>query len=268
MYARNGGVRLHYEVRGTAGAPPLLMIRGLARTSRHWSDELLRRLDSDFTVLVMDNRGVGKSSVPLPPYSTRQMAADAVAVLDAAGIPRCHVFGVSLGGMIAQELALRHAERVDGLALGCTRAGGRSGPGTGAWAVARILGALPMAPDDAVEHAAPLALGDAFIAARPDVIQDWRRIAREDRPRRMGIVGQIAAAVRHDTTRRLGSIRARTVVITGNADRLIHPRNSEVLAARIPGARYELLDGAAHDFATEQPEATADVLRRRLLAPA
>lgn len=260
MYARRRGVDLYYETLGAADAPPLLMIRGLARTVRHWG-AVLDELAPSFRVIVMDNRGAGRSSAPLPPYSTRQMADDAASVLDHAGVDRAAVFGVSLGGMIAQELCLRHAPRVARLVLGCTRAGGGTGRPVSRDAILALVGALRSSEADALERTAPFVLSADFLRDHPEVVVEWQRIAREQPLRRRGFLGQAIAALRHDTSRALDRIRVATLIVTGDADRLIDAENSRYLARRIPGARLETLGGAGHDFPTERPRELARLLR-------
>lgn len=259
-----GPVELYYELRGDPAAPPLLLVRGLGRTHEHWLDvaDLLARR---FRLVLMDNRGVGRSSVPRPPYSTRAMADDCARVLDHAEIQRAHVFGMSLGGMIAQELALRHPARVDRLALGCTTAGRRAGHPTPLRSAARLLGAMRFDAERAVAHTAPIVVTPAFLARRPDVLATWQRLARERPLTRRGVLGQFLAAGRHDTARRLDRIRARTLVLSGDADQLIPVANARYLARAIRGATLELLAGAGHDFTTEQPEASAELIERFLL---
>jgi pimeloyl-ACP methyl ester carboxylesterase len=260
MYARRRGVSLYYETLGAAGAPPLLMLRGLARTVRHWG-AVLDELAPSFRVIVMDNRGAGRSSVPLPPYSTRLMADDAASVLDHAGIDRATVLGVSLGGMIAQQLCLRHPERVSRLVLGCTRAGGRTGRRVSREATLALLGAIRSSEADALAHTAPFVLSPDFLRDHPEVVAEWQRIALEQPMRRRGFLGQAIAALWHDTSRELHRIGALTLVVTGDADRLIDAENSRYLASRIPGARLETLRGAGHDFPTERPRELARLLR-------
>ena len=177
MHVRSGRAVVHFELAGKPDAPALLMIRGLARTRRHWG-RVLDELGAHFRLVLMDNRGVGDSSAPLPPYSTASMARDAARVLDAVGLERAHVFGISLGGMIAQELAIRHPERVERLVLGCTRAGTGSGPATRLPVAARVLGAMRLGAEGAVDATAPLILGERFIDEHPEVIAEWRSLAR------------------------------------------------------------------------------------------
>jgi 3-oxoadipate enol-lactonase len=268
-YARHGDVSIYYEVHraqhGDAqAAPALVMLRGLARSARFWLGfhERMRRA---MTVVVLDNRGVGRSDKPRRPFSTRTMADDVAAVLDDAQIARAHVFGMSLGGMIAMRFALRHRERVDRLALGCTTMGGRGAQRIPVPSIARLLAAGRMRFSDALEFTAPIVVSPAFIARRPEVIRAWRDIAEREPVPLRGSALQLIAAAEHDVSREVSDIRAPTLVLTGDEDRLIPAENSARLARAIPDARLEILRGAGHDFTTEQPEESASALERFLL---
>src|SRR5277367_174151 len=118
-----GDVKLYYEVHGSG--EPLLMIMGLGSSSATWSPELVEELSTHFRTIIYDNRGTGRSDKPAIKYSLEMFARDAIAILDALKIERAHVFGVSMGGMIAQELALQHSSRLQTLTLGCTTCGGK-----------------------------------------------------------------------------------------------------------------------------------------------
>jgi len=120
--ARVRDVNLNYDMRGNGD--PLVMIMGLGASSAAWDPRLLEELARSFTVVTFDNRGTGQSDKPDIPYSIEMFADDTAGLMDALGIARAHIFGVSMGGMIAQEFALRHAARVRTLTLGCTTAGG------------------------------------------------------------------------------------------------------------------------------------------------
>jgi 3-oxoadipate enol-lactonase len=241
------------------------MIRGLARTSRHWG-VILEELETSFRLVLIDNRGVGNSDVPLLPFSTRGMARDAIAVLDALGIERAHVFGVSLGGMIAQQVALDDPARVDRLVLGCTRPGGSLNVPVPTRTAVALLAAMRLPLERAVRESARLVLGDEFIRDNGEVIDEWVRIARQQPPSRRSVLAQVLAAVHHDATHGLGRLAPPTLVLTGDADRLIDPENSRRLARVIPGAELRVLAGAGHDFPTERPKETAALLREFLLA--
>jgi pimeloyl-ACP methyl ester carboxylesterase len=257
----HGGCRIHYETSGTPTAPPLLLLRGLARSGRFWLDDLRRALKPHFHLVIPDNRGIGRSHAPLPPYTTRVMAADAAAVLEHAGIRSAHVFGVSLGGMIAQRLAIDHPRRVDRLVLGCTAAGGRFGAPAPLDATLALARGATMPLAEAMRLTAPWVCSGPFLDRRPDVIDTWVRLATAEPARRRGLIGQALAGLLHDASRELDRIRVPTLVLTGDADRLIPARHSRVLAAAIPDARLHVFPGAGHDFPTEVPDETAAQLR-------
>jgi len=265
-FAVHRGCRLFWERDGNPTAPPLLLVRGLSRSSRYWG-ELRERLAKSFHLLVTDNRGSGRSDAPWPPYSTKRMADDHAAVLDAAGVTgRVHVFGISLGGMIAQHIALRHPSRVDRLILGCTTPGGEHAVRIGRKAVFALLRASMGPVARSMRRVAPLLLSAETLRERPEVVEQWIAIALGERRRRAGFLGQFLAAGRHDAWRRLPFMTAPTLVVTGDADRLIPPENSRLLAERIPGAKLRVIAGAGHDFPSDKPEETAEIVREFLRA--
>ncbi|GAB4232258.1 MAG: 3-oxoadipate enol-lactonase [Deltaproteobacteria bacterium] len=251
------GFRIYYEEHGSG--PPLLLINGLGSDHLEWLHQL-PAFAARFRVVVFDNRGTGKSDVPPGPYTTAQMADDAAALLGFLGIPRSHVLGVSLGGMIAQEVALRHPGRVDKLVLGCTGPGGELSVRPSPEAMAVF--ALPEGADReaALRRMIPFLYTDACLRDRPEEIEGFlrRRLANPTPPE--GYAAQLAAAVTHDASSRLGEIRARTLVITGDADRLVHWENSLRLAGRIPDAKLVVLPGAPHRLFAE----TAGVFNREV----
>jgi 3-oxoadipate enol-lactonase len=251
---------LHFVDRGS-GDPPLLLIAGIPAVADDW-DALAEPLSASRRVVAYDNRGSGRSPVTPGPYSTRQLAADAVGLLDRLEIERAHVFGMSMGGMIAQEVALGWPARVDRLVLGCTHAGvERAAPQpreparafamrTGDWGERM----RSLAPHAFARDVDPAFL-DAFIAKKSSDVQDDE-----------GYRAQIAAVLAHDTHDRLPQIAAPTLVVTGDDDRVIPGASSEVLAERIPNARLEVIGGAGHLFFLERPEATLRVLEDFLAA--
>src|SRR3954453_21893150 len=149
----SGDTALWWDETG-AGDPPLLLIQGLGYTADMWH-RILSGLAAHRRVVVFDNRGVGRSSVPEEPWSVEQMADDAIAVLDAAGVGRAHVFGVSMGGLIAQEVALSHSQRVVSLVLGCTHPGGREAARMDADAAAMLMDREPKSAREAIEASLP-----------------------------------------------------------------------------------------------------------------
>ena len=235
------------------GDPPLLLIQGLGYTADMWH-RILPALAAQRRVVVFDNRGVGRSSVPEPPWTVEQMADDAIAVLDAAGGVRAHVFGVSMGGLIAQEVALRHPDRVASLVLGCTHPGGREAARMDPEAAAMLMDREPKSAREAIEASLPFVY--AADTSRRAIEEDVEvRLRYPLRAR--AYWGQLDAMRRHrGTFARLGEIRAPTLVLHGDADRLVQPANATVIADAIPGAELQWLPGASHVFWTDQPDAT------------
>jgi 3-oxoadipate enol-lactonase len=258
LRARNGEVELAYEVFGDG--PPLLLIQGLGYGGRGWGP-MLEPLAEAFTVAAFDNRGFGASDIPPGPYSVRELAEDARVVLDAAGFERAHVVGASLGGMVAQELALAHPEQIDRLVLACTTPGGVGSFPMPPRTVSLMLEAPAMPPEQALRKFAENALGEggseeligrivAYRTANPPDLGGWQ--------------SQAAAGALHDAFDRLGEIKAPTLVIHGTEDAVVDPRNAELLAERIPGARLEPLRGCGHLPFWEEPERFASLIKEFL----
>ena len=257
------GIGLHYELRGSG--PPLLMIMGYGAGAAMWGDAYLDRLARAFHVIAFDNRGTGASDKRDEPIAIATMADDAAGLLAALGLDSAHVFGVSMGGYIAQELALRHPGRVRRLVLGCTGCGGTAAVSAAPQVLALIGPAKGVTPREAVgrvyaamtteetrrDHADFLDGMTTRLLARPTPVVTLNR--------------QMEAIRRFDTADRLGRIAAPTLIITGDRDILVPPENSRILAERIPGARLVVLPGAAHNFFWEAPEESARVVETFLL---
>jgi pimeloyl-ACP methyl ester carboxylesterase len=254
-----GEIELDCE-RSGAG-PPLLLIMGMSGTSEHWGQPFLDALRRDFEVIVYDHRGVGASSRLENPITIRELAEDAAGLLGELEIDSAHVLGISMGGMIAQELALAHPERLSTLALGCTQCGG--------------AGSVPPAPEVLQRLTQEMMSGDRERAIRasweinvsPDFAADsdaWARFLEIGLRRAVSIqviTKQLRAILQHDTQARLGQIALPTLVIHGTLDQLIPVPNGRMIAALIPGARLEIFDGVGHLFFWEQPERSAELVR-------
>jgi pimeloyl-ACP methyl ester carboxylesterase len=253
------GFRMYYETHGTGF--PLLLINGLGSDHLEWLYQV-PAFAPHFTVVVFDNRGTGKSDVPPGPYTTSQMADDAAVLMNTLGIARAHVLGVSLGGMIAQEVALRHPDRVEGLVLGCTSPGGTLSVRPTPEAMAAFVSAGGGNPESDLRRMIPFLYTDACMKERPQEIDDFirRRLGNPTSP--AGYAAQLAAAVSHDASGRLEGVRARTLVITGDADRLVRHENSLRIAERIPGATLVVVPGAPHRLFAEN----ADTFNRNVLS--
>jgi pimeloyl-ACP methyl ester carboxylesterase len=258
-----GGTELYYE-RGGQGEP-MLLIQGMSATHLAWGRPFLSELESSFDCIVFDNRGMGRSGQAELPFDVADMAADAAALLDALGIETAHVVGISMGGAIAQELALAHPGRVRTLTLGATFCGGPEGSLMApedlqmlgvAYAsgepeqVFRAMWEINLSPAHRVEDSnfgAFREMGAALPAPRPVVMQQMR------------------ACAEHDTSGRLDRIDLPTLVVHGTADRLIRFANGELIARLIP-ARLVPLEDVGHMFWWEQPERSAELIREHALA--
>ncbi|MDH5492041.1 MAG: alpha/beta hydrolase [Myxococcales bacterium] len=261
--ADRSGVRIDYELSGDPDAPPLLLIRGLARSRSYWL-EMTDRFAERFHVVSLDNRGVGRSEIPRPPYSTRTMAEDALAVLDHARVESAHVFGVSLGGMIGQWFAIRHPERVRRLVLGATTPGGPKAAGIPMPVLLTLLSCAGKPLDESVEKMARFVLSSRANRERPEITERFRRIALSEPASARGLFGQALAGLMHDSWRHLHRIPCPTLVLVGDDDRMIPPINSYRLVERIPNARLRVLPGVGHDFPAEIPAQTVHEVARFL----
>ncbi|MEA2246915.1 MAG: hypothetical protein QOH46_1444 [Solirubrobacteraceae bacterium] len=258
--APSGAVDLHYETRGHGPAVLLIMGLGLSLTGWWRTVPVLAR---HFRVITFDNRGIGRSRGSPWPYFVSRMADDAVAVLDAAGEEQAHVYGISLGGMVAQELALRHPDRVRALVLGATTPGGAEAVRGEVQAVSFFSRARAMGDEEAHWAAVP------YMYSRRTRRRHAGRIG-EDIAHRLDSssssslvthVQQLTAAGTHDVAARLPAVTAPTLVVHGDEDVLLPPGNGEVLAETIPGAEMRRWRNAGHFYVTDEPRADQDIVR-------
>ena len=257
-YTDAPGFRMYFEEYGSG--VPLLLINGLGSDHMEWSFQLPATTPY-YRVIVFDNRGIGKTDVPPGPYTTAQMADDAAALLRFLGIARSHILGVSMGGMIAQEVALRHPELVEGLLLGCTAPGKKLSVRSSLEAREAFTPAKGGDPEAELRRMIPFLYSDKWIRERPEEIEGFIRRRLASPAPREGYLAQASAAVTHDASSRLGEIGARTLVITGDQDRLVPWENSLRLADRIPCAKLVVLPGAPHRLFAE----VADAFNREIL---
>jgi len=251
--AQLGELDLHYVERGAG--PALLLIPGIPAIASDWAP-LAERLSGSRRVIAYDNRGSGASTVTPAPYTCAQLAGDAVALLDELGIERADLFGMSLGGMIAQELALGWPDRVNRLVLGCTHCGLEH-----AARPEREAGrAFAMETDDWAQRMEALAPFAFAAGVDRELLRRFVEKKAADVQDPEGYRGQIAAALAHDTYDRLPQIACPTLIVTGDGDRVIPGASSDVLHERIPGSRLEVVADAGHLFFLEQPEESLRLL--------
>ena len=250
------GVGIAYEICGSG--EPLVMIQGLGSPRVGWFFQKLT-FRKYFRVIMLDNRGVGKSDKPAGGYTVKDMADDVVGVMDHLGIDRAHIVGASMGGMVAQEIAINYPDRVDKLVLSCTTSGINDA-------------------DSRMEQQKVLGLGGGSAEADLDNL-DWKEMGRVMRSvvglsfnRRLarlffipvaklyfrfegiviGIIGQLKAVADHNTLDRLSKIKAPTLVIVGTEDKILPPVSSEIIAGNVTNARLVKIDGGSHSFFIER----------------
>jgi 3-oxoadipate enol-lactonase len=259
-----GGTELHY-VRAGEGES-MLLIQGMSATHLAWGHPFLSPLEESFDCIVFDNRGMGLSGRAELPFTIVDLAADTVGLLDALEVECAHVVGISMGGMVAQELALAHPERIRTLTLGATYCGGPEG--------------TLMDPEDLRMLGAAMASGERERVFRAMWEINLSPTFREDETRfeefyematalpapQAVILQQMQACGAHDTSARLGQISVPAQVIHGTADRLLGVGNDRQIAALL-SVEPRLLDGVGHMFWWEQPQRSAALVREHALTP-
>lgn len=246
---RVGEIGMHYVEAGVG--TPLVLIMGLGGDHTAWGFQM-GAFAERHRVIAFDNRGAGQTDAPDAPYTTRGMADDTAGLMDALGVDRAHVIGISMGGMIAQELALRYPERVSSLHLGCslarpdayllalTASWREMRAGLGREAMLRAIGLWLFAPTTYDE--------------RPELVETvlQNSLANPYPQSLTGFLRQSEAVAAHDTLDRLPAIRVPTLVSVGEDDILVPPRLSRELAARMPGALLRVVPGAGHAYFLER----------------
>jgi 3-oxoadipate enol-lactonase len=258
------GTELHYE-RAGAGEP-LLLIQGMSANHLAWGRPFSSLLERDFEVISFDNRGIGLSQPVTEAFSIAEMAADTAALLDALELESAHVLGISMGGMIAQELALAHPGRLRSLTLGCTYCGG---PGSQLMDQADFQGlAEAMASGDrqrVYRAMYELNLSPGF-RAEERRFADFTEMAEALPAPRETIGFQVQAITAHDTSARLAELETPTLVIHGTVDRVLGYPNGSLIDSLLPSSRLETFADVGHMFWWERPERSAELLREHALA--
>ena len=260
------GIKLNYE-RAGAGEP-LLLIQGMSANHMAWGRPFSSLLERSFEVISFDNRGMGLSSPVTEQFTIAEMAADTVALLDALEIESAHVLGISMGGMIAQELALAHPGRLRSLSLGCTYCGGEGSQLMDPAEFQGLVEAMASGNQDRVFRAMyELNLSPGFRVEESRYADFTEMAAALPAPRQ--VIGmQVQAIAAHDTSARLPGLSIPTLIVHGTEDRVLGVDNGRQIASLIPGSRLEELDGIGHMFWWEQPQRSAELIREHALAPA
>jgi 3-oxoadipate enol-lactonase len=246
----DGHTRLYWEA--TGAGEPVLLVHGLGLSGGAWW-RTVDALAPSMRVITFDHRGIGRSESWMYAYTTEAMADDAVSILDALAIGRVHLYGFSLGGMIAQQIALRHPERVRSLVLGATHSGGRRAAVPEPEVVAFFRRRARMRSEEAAWASVPYNYGPRCRAEQVDrIAEDIERRLRNPFNER-AYRAQLLAASLHNCYGRLERIRAPTLVVHGARDRMIPVANACMTAQRVPGARMKILADAGHLYPTEEP---------------
>jgi pimeloyl-ACP methyl ester carboxylesterase len=259
-HAHINGINVAYEL-GGAGTP-MVMIHG-AQGDQTVFVGLAATFAPRFNVLTFDQRGSGFSDKPDMPYSVAMLADDTAALMDHLGFAHAHIIGVSMGGMVAQEFALRHARKVRSLVLGCTTPGSpKSIRGTGL--ATNAYSTKEMSAEERGRALAEAAFTKGYIARHPEVVSMMIE-QRKQRPiDPVAFARRMEALQTFDTYDRLPQIKCPTLVITGKDDALIPWENSRLIANRIPGAQLRILEPAGHCFWLEQPEQSREAIEHFL----
>lgn len=250
--AKVNGISINYRVQGKG--EPLFLIMGYSGDQTGWMFQT-RAFKKYYRVITFDNRGVGKTDKPTGAYSTKMMADDTVGLMDHLGIKKAHVLGMSMGGMIAQAVAINHPERINRLVLACTYAG-RGGPSGLTAEFPKALGFGENYTDDDARSMPILKLVNNLysLAFNRPVFRIMLVPIAKIQARlngNAGLRGQLEAVLGHNTLDNLPAIRVPTLAISGTKDRVIKPSSSEVIAKLIPNAKLVQIDGGSHAFNIE-----------------
>jgi pimeloyl-ACP methyl ester carboxylesterase len=262
--AQNGPVSIHWDERGQGD--PLVLIMGYAARSAHWGEEFRDLLARRFRVISLDNRGTGDSDKPADDWTMQDMADDVLAVMDAASLQDAHIAGISMGGMVAQQIALSHPERLRTLTLISTHPGGPEAVQPTEAATAVLINPDRSQPvEQIVENVYRVICAPGFLD-EPGRAQACVRLDL-DKPTPVAMLGkQMKAITGSDRSGRLGEIKAPTLIITGTGDPLVPPGNSDLLHRLIHGSRLERIPACGHMPCLEKPGELASLITEFLAA--
>jgi 3-oxoadipate enol-lactonase len=265
-YAHHDGLRIAYEVRRARwrSLPWMVLIQGLGLDRSGWSP-VVDGLAERFALLLVDNRGSGRSDAPTGRLAVRDMARDILAVLDDAQVARAHVVGASLGGMIAQELAIANGDRIVSLVLACTTPGWPFAYPMPSGTLALLAATSGMPADVALRRHVESTLAPETVKHHPELVERLVAVHRTRHGAAAGWYAQLAAGSGFGSLRQ-GTIRAPALVLHGTADRVVDPRNARLLADRLPDAQLVLLPGLGHLFFWEAPVQFVAAVTRFILS--
>ena len=243
--ARVGDIDICYQVMGSGH--PLILIMGLTANMDWWDPQLLDQLSSRYRLLLFDNRGVGRTDAPEGEFSIEQFANDTAGLMEAVGIDHANVLGVSMGGMIAQELVLSHPEKVDKLILCATFCGGEKAVYADREVLMKMVDRSGT-PEQQVRKTVTLLFPEDWLKEHEDYFRDFFRRYSIAPVTEENAMRQFMATVKFSTYDRLPTVQKPTLIACGTEDVIIPPENSRILAERIPRARLVEFEDAGHAF--------------------
>lgn len=250
------GIRIDYQVTGQG--EPLLLIMGLGYSRHDWQ-WIIPSLSRSFQTIVFDNRCVGESDCPDEPFTIRHMADDAAGLLDFLGIDAAHVFGVSMGGHVAQELAINHPDKILKLVLACCHLGPKKSIPLSEETM-RHFTEIIEDPEERIRKKMPYSFRSGWVEDHSVEFDEIVRLRLPHQQTAEQRQRQFDAALTHDTAERVGLIRAPTLVLQGTADRVVPLEMAALIAGAIPNARIQMLEGAGHLFFIEEPALVAQLI--------
>ena len=267
---------IYYEIYNTHSKDlPLVLIMGLGMDLRGWMFQV-PEFSKHFKTVVIDNRGVGKSIKPIPPYSTEQMAEDVIEVMDNVGIKKANIVGASMGGMITQIIAINHPERIEKAVLACTLAklsdfemdlvkrGLKMIKGLefSEELMKNFSLFLDMNPDAIFDFLSKYLLSEKFLKSNYELFKEFIKQYIQDGFSVQGFVGQLYAVINHNTENEIEKIKSKTLVISGGNDIMVTPEHSKYLSSKIKDSKLVILEGGSHAFMFEMAnEFNTEVLR-------
>jgi pimeloyl-ACP methyl ester carboxylesterase len=260
------GREFHFE-RGGSGEP-LLLIQGMSGTHLSWGASFKGALEEAFDVVAFDNRGIGLSGPVDGPFTIVEMMDDTAGLLEALGWESAHVVGISMGGMIAQELALAHPGKLRSLTLGCTYCGGPGSLLMPEENLQKLVAGMRSGDrEEAIRAGYEVNLSPAF-RADESAYSAFHEMATAGKAAKATIELQAQAIFGHDTSGRLGEISTPTLIVHGTEDGVLPFPNGQLIASLMPSARFEVFEGTGHMFWWEQPQRSAELIREHALAGA
>ena len=242
--------QIYYELHGDGF--PIVMINGLGGHVDTWNPDQIRELSKRLKLVLFDDRGAGRTDLSEKEYSIRLFADDTAGLMDALGITRANVFGISMGGMIAQELVLNYPKKVEKLVLCSTSCGGTKPiQPAGELIRALIVDRSVLSPEEIVRMSIPVLFTDTFIENNPDFVEDRVQRTLKAPISMEAFMRQVNALMSFDTHDRLSQIKTPTVILAGKQDVLVPPENASILAKAIPNARLLYFENSAHLLAEE-----------------